>query len=217
MAASRASSERAATRARAGRRQPARAAAPRGKGRRDDILGALHDCVIDQGYAKSTLADIARRAGMSPSHLLYYFRGKDAILDAYFKEVAERILRRIGEFRTQPLERQIDLLSALFFAGKGLTRFEIGFMLECFGAAVHDQQLHGLKAALDRDCKKYLRQLFGATVNRERAADHAEIAYALLIGLRTAAYFDSRLGLPEALRLFRAEMRTLAGLGRRNG
>jgi AcrR family transcriptional regulator len=217
MAASRASSERAARRARSHRRQPARATDPRGQGRRADILSALHDCVIDQGYAKTTLADIARKAGMSPSHLLYYFRGKDAILDAYFKEVAERILRRIDEFRTAPLERQIDRLSALFFAGKGLTRFEIGFMLECFGAAVHDQQLHHLKAGLDRNCKKYLRQLFGATVNRERAADYAEIAYALLIGLRTAAYFDSRLGLPEALRLFRAEMRTLAGLARRNG
>lgn len=148
---------------------------------------------------------------MSPSHLLYYFRGKDAILDAYFKEVAERILQRIEAFRTESLERQIDLLSELFFAGKDLTRSEIGFMLECFGAAVHDAQLRSLKAALDRACKDYLRELFSASPNRARAVDRAEIAYSLLIGLRTATYFDTRVGLPEALRLFRAEMRSLGG------
>jgi AcrR family transcriptional regulator len=184
----------------------------RGAGRRADILRALHDCVIDQGYSRTTLADIARKAEMSPSHLLYYFRGKDAILDAYFKDVADRILRRIEAFRSEPLERQIDLLSELFFAGKDLTRSEIGFMLECFGAAVHDSQLRNLKSRLDRACKDYIRELFAAAPNRARAADRAEIAYALLIGLRTATYFDTRVGLPEALRLFRAEMRSLGGL-----
>ena len=49
--------------------------------RRSRILRALHDCVIEKGYAKTTLADVARVAGMSSSHLLYYFRGKDAILE----------------------------------------------------------------------------------------------------------------------------------------
>jgi AcrR family transcriptional regulator len=183
----------------------------RGERRRAGILQALHDCVIEQGYSKTTLADIARRSGMSPSHLLYYFSGKDAILDAYFKEVADRLLQRIDAFRGESVERQIDLLSELFFAGKGLTRSEIGFMLECFGAAVHDARLRSLKSGLDRACKDYLRQLFGAVPGRQRAGDRAEIAYALLVGLRTATYFDTRLSLHEARRVFRAEMRNLAG------
>lgn len=193
-----------------------RALAPRkggrAAGRRAAILRALHDCVIERGFARTTLADIAREAGLSPSHLLYYFPGKDAILDAYFKQVSERILERIEGFRAAPLERQIDLLSELFFAGEGLTRSEIGFMLECFGAAVHDRQLHRLKADLDRACKQYLAGFFTQAHGPVPAADAAEVAYALLIGLRTAAYFDKRVGLPEALRLFRAEMRRLAGL-----
>jgi hypothetical protein len=46
---------------------------------------------------------------------------------------------------------------------------------------------------------------------RQRAGDRAEIAYALLVGLRTATYFDTRLSLHEARRVFRAEMRNLAG------
>jgi len=190
---------------------PGKAANVRGSERRRSILNALHDCVIEKGYAKTTLADVARVAEMSPSHLLYYFRGKDAILEYYFEDMAERLLERIDGFRTERPERQIDLLAELFFAGKGMSTSEIGFMLECFGAAVHDEQLHREKSELDRTFKKYLEALFQQTLRgADSARDTAETAYAMLIGLLTAAFFDDRLGLPKAHRLFRAEMLRLA-------
>lgn len=201
--------------------RPQRHSAPptlrvRGKKRRKRILEALHDCVIEQGYSKTTLADIARAAGMSPSHLLYYFSGKDDILEQYFEIVATRIRERIDGFRGESVKRQIDLLAELFFAGKGITRSEIGFMLECFGVAVHDPTLHREKADLDKFCKAYLRELFKASSGGTTTAkDAAELAYAILIGLRTAAYFDQRLKLPQALRLFHTEVSNLAGVGAR--
>jgi len=185
----------------------------RGGKRRKRILVAFHDCIIKKGYSKTTLRDVANAADMSASHLLYYFSGKNAILDCYFENVAQRIMERLNGFRSESPDRQIDLLVDLFFAGKGITRSEIGFMLECFGVAVHDKQLHIGKAELDRFCKAYLRELFkqspcGATA----AGDSAEIAYAMLIGLRTAAFFDRKLGLPKARRLFHEEMLSLANL-----
>ncbi len=190
----------------------------RGDERRKRILEALHDCIIDKGYPKTTLADIAEAAGMTPSHLLYYFRGKDAILEQYFQNVADRVLERISEFSNQGPERQIDLLGGLFFAGKGINHSEIGFMLECFGVAVHDQKLHSEKAELDRQFKVCLKKLFEAASpeSAARAEDSAELAYALLMGLLTAAYFDERLGLPQAQRLFRSSMLGLANPGRRS-
>ena len=190
----------------------------RGDERRKRILAALHDCIIDKGYPKTTLADIAQAASMTPSHLLYYFRGKDAILEQYFQNVADRILVRIDEFSTQSPERQIDLLGGLFFAGKGINDSEIGFMLECFGVAVHDKKLHDEKAELDRRFKEYLRALFkgAAPGDAARAKDSAELAYALLMGLLTAAYFDERLSLPQAQRLFRSSMLNLANPGQQS-
>ena len=188
----------------------------RGDKRRRKILKALHDCVIEQGYAKTTLADVARAAGMSPSHLLYYFAGTDAILAHYFANVGQRIVERIEGFRAESHERQIHLLAELFFAGKGITKSEIGFMLECFGVAVHDRQLQNEKTALDRFCKEYLRQLFERSpCGPAKARSSAEVAYAMLVGLRTAAYFDERLAPSQARRLFHAEMLNLAQLGRR--
>jgi len=185
----------------------------RGDRRRARILTALHDCIIAQGYSKTTLRDVAKAAGMSASHLLYYFSGKDAILETFFQNVADLLLERIEGFRNLSPEQQVDQLADLFFAGKGLTRSEIGFMLECFGVAVHDQRLRQMKAHLDRQCKAYLQDLFDALDgDRSRSAeDAAEIAYAVLIGLRTAAYFDPQVELPNARRLFHSSILRLAG------
>jgi AcrR family transcriptional regulator len=187
----------------------------RGDKRRRAILEALHHCVIEKGYPKTTLADVARAAGMSPSHLLYYFPGTDAILACYFANVTQRIFERLEGFRSETPERQIQLLTELFFAGKGITKTEIGFMLESFGVAVHDKDLHEEKAELDRYCKAYLQQLFEKSpCGASEARDSAEVAYAMLVGLRTAAYFDEQLGPRHARRLFHAEMLNLANLPR---
>jgi AcrR family transcriptional regulator len=188
-------------------------AALRGDQRRGKILKALHDCVIDRGYAKTTLADVARGAGMSPSHLLYYFQGTDAILAHYFSIVGRRIIQRLEDFRGEEPQRQIRLLAELFFAGTAVKKSEIGFMLECFGVAVHDKRLRSEKTAIDRFCKEYLQQLFERSpCGPAQATTSAEIAYAMLVGLRTAAYFDARLGPRHARRLFHESMLRLAQL-----
>ena len=189
----------------------------RGGKRRARILGAFHDCIIEKGYAKTTLRDVARKAEMSASHLLYYFPGKDIMLEHYFENVSQRIVERIDSFTSEPPQRQIELLADLFFAGKGITRSEIGFMLECFGVAVHDKQIRSDTTKLDRFCKKYLKDLFKQSPGgAENARDNAEISYSMLIGLRTAAYFDRRLSLLRARGLFHREMLNLAGYSQRD-
>lgn len=183
----------------------------RGGVRRARILSAFHKCIISKGYAKTTLRDVARAADMSASHLLYYFSGKDTLLEHYFKNVAKRITERMGHFSSEDPVTQIDMIAGLFFGGKGITKSEIGFMLECFGVAVHDQPLHNEKAKLDAACKRYLKVLFQHAGRGSQASDLAEVSYALLIGLRTAVYFDERLELPQARVLFHDQMMNLAG------
>ena len=79
---------------------------------------------------------------------------------------------------------------------------------------MHDQQLHNEKRDWDRYCKSYLEELFGKSPSGPGTAhDNAEVAYAMLIGLRTAAFFDERLGPSKARRLFYSEMMSLAKLG----
>lgn len=151
---------------------------------------------------------------MYPSHLLYYYKGgKDAILEHFFQNVALKILARIDSFRDEPAEKQIVLLAELFFASAGIERSEIGFMLECFGVAVNDRVLRREKSELDEKCKSYLTELFEKTPGGliPGAKDSAEVAYAMLIGLRSAVYFDEKLSLREAHRLFLSSMLAIAG------
>ncbi len=182
--------------------------------RRRRIFQALHDCVIDKGYTRTTLADIAAGAGMSASHLLYYFRGKEDILEQYFENVSEKFLARIGDRGDAAARDRIEHLADLWFRGEASTRTEIGFMLECFGAAVHDEVLRVTKAEFDLRCKDHLAAIFQAApacyLGDDR--DAAEVAYAMMIGLRSAVYFDQAMDLATAHRIFRDTLLKIASL-----
>jgi AcrR family transcriptional regulator len=188
----------------------------RGEERRRRIFKSLHDCILAQGYVKTTLADIAAGADMSASHLLYYFNGKDDILEQYFDSISIRFLEKIDEFSQLEPRDQIQSLTDFWFKGAAGTVEEIGFMLECFGAAVNDDVLRVTKAEFDERCKAYLVSIFDASprVFMNNSKDAAEIAYGLMIGLRSAVYFDTDIDLADAHRLFLATMLTMAGLDR---
>lgn len=198
----------AAQGARAGARHDSRGAA-----RRRRIFQSLHDCIIRKGYIKTTLADIADQAGMSASHLLYYFQGKEDILEQYFDNVSVRFLERIEALDGLQAQAQLRALADLWFKGETSARREIGFMLECFGAAVHDPTLRRTKAAFDRRYKTWLSDVYrqAPSLLMGSPEDAAEIAYATMIGLRSAVYFDSRMSLKQAHRLFREALLAAGG------
>jgi AcrR family transcriptional regulator len=186
----------------------------RGDQRRRRIFRSLHDCILEKGYVKTTLADVAEGADMSASHLLYYFKGKEAILEQYFENVSVQFLERLDKFSEQEPRDQIQSLADFWFKGEASTRKEIGFMLECFGAAVNDDVLRVTKAEFDMRCKAYLADIF---INAPRiflgdAKDAAELSYALMIGLRSAVYFDDDIDLEDAHRLFLNSMLSMCGL-----
>ncbi|MFK8040933.1 TetR/AcrR family transcriptional regulator [Congregibacter sp.] len=183
----------------------------RAQNRRRRIFRALHDCIIETGYSNTTLAHIAKRADMSPSHLLYYFQGKERILEEYFDNVSQWFLARIAEISEEPVEERIFLLSELWFEESEDAYADIGFMLECFGEAVHDGVMRQTKSQFDRSCKESLELMLSQHSLRDgiSPAQAAEIGYALLIGLRNSAYFDNNVTLSEAANSFLAAIRNL--------
>ncbi|HET7928729.1 MAG TPA: helix-turn-helix domain-containing protein, partial [Actinomycetota bacterium] len=69
--------------------------------RREAVLQAALDVIVDRGLANTRMSDIAERAGMSAGHILYYFESKDDLLmellrwseDLLFKQAAEEFER----------------------------------------------------------------------------------------------------------------------------
>ena len=104
----------------------------RGDLKRKRILEALRRCIIAKGYAKTTLAEIAIEAELYPSHVLYYFSGKEAILEFYFAQVSSLFRRRLNSFKDEAPSEKIRSLTDFFFADNAASHSEIGFMLECW-------------------------------------------------------------------------------------
>lgn len=65
---------------------PARHSASRaGKAKlRESIIAIAIDLFSQKGYAKTTLAEVARKAGIEPSSLYYYFPSKSSLIEAIF-------------------------------------------------------------------------------------------------------------------------------------
>ncbi len=176
----------------------------RGDKRRRRIYRSLHDCILEKGYIKTTLLDIAQGADMTASHLLYYFKGKEDLLGQYFENVSVQFMQQLDDFRKLDIEGQIRALTDFWFERDSGTYKEIGFMLECLGAAVNEEALRGTKAEFDAHCKAFLKQIFESAPGNVlgTAKDSAELTHAMMMGLRSAVYFDDDIDLEQAHGLF---------------
>jgi TetR/AcrR family transcriptional regulator, fatty acid metabolism regulator protein len=58
--------------------------------RRSQIVRCAVDALAEAGYSGASLAEIARRAGVSKGVVLYYFSGKDDLLEHVFIDVYSR-------------------------------------------------------------------------------------------------------------------------------
>ncbi|RGB67948.1 TetR/AcrR family transcriptional regulator [Harryflintia acetispora] len=76
--------------------------------RREEIVQAARELFGQNGFAKTTISDIAQRIGIAKGLFYYYFRTKDevmnAVVDEYISETSE-VVRHIVEQDTDFLKR----------------------------------------------------------------------------------------------------------------
>ncbi len=88
---------RQSTSSRDPRRRPA-SGVPRDEGeevRRSQLVDVTIDSLAEVGYVGTTLAEIARRAGVSPGLVAHYFGDKDGLLEAAFRTLARPLAARV--------------------------------------------------------------------------------------------------------------------------
>ena len=72
--------------------------------RRVQLIEVTIDSLAEVGYVGTTLAEIARRAGVSPGLVSHYFGDKDGLLEAAFRTLARtlavRVRARLAQART---------------------------------------------------------------------------------------------------------------------
>ena len=90
----------------------------RSRVRRDQVLCAAADCFRARGFHGASMAELAKRAGMSVGHIYHYFENKEAIIEA----IVERDLA-ISMALLDELSRDPDPEAAILrFVRDDLTR-----------------------------------------------------------------------------------------------
>ena len=70
----------------------------RSRARRDQILSAAAKLFGENGFHGSSMAELAKRAGMSVGHIYHYFENKDAIIEALVDRQMEELPGMLDEF-----------------------------------------------------------------------------------------------------------------------
>jgi len=82
---------------------------PKSKLRRELIIDAAYDVLVDEGYTAVTVTNVAKHAGISPSHLQYYFRNAQEIISATNEQVLNNWEAMIEEAAFQYLGKEPPL------------------------------------------------------------------------------------------------------------
>lgn len=131
-------------------------------GRRERVLRAAMEAIVSQGAARVRITEIARRAGMSPGHILYYFGSKDRILletlvwsETSYAELRHRELPRIPS----AVDRLIRFIEIAAPTGRADPNWSLWFHV--WALSENDAEVKRRAAEIDRawirDCEDIVR------------------------------------------------------------
>ena len=66
-----------------------------GEQRREQMLRAALEVIVERGYADTRIADVAERTGTSPALVIYYFKTRDQLLTGGHKVLRGHLVRRV--------------------------------------------------------------------------------------------------------------------------
>ena len=118
--------------------------------RREAILDAACTVLAEQGLAATRISDVAKRVGISPGHVLYYFESKADLFMQSLRTVEDR-LRDEALVRFQDTATAADRWNALLdvMSPSGPGDFKLALWLEAWEMAHRDRQVGELVAELE--------------------------------------------------------------------
>ena len=122
-----------AERARSGRRD--------GASTRTLILEATRRRLIEHGYAKLNVRDIAADAGVNHALIGYHFRGKQPLVLAVLDEANARLLERQAGMYAKPTQASAKWRQACDFYQEDLDSGFVKLLMELMAGSFHDEAL----------------------------------------------------------------------------
>lgn len=116
-------------------------ASPRGRRAAVLILTAARDALVEEGYPRLTMRNVADRAGITVGNLSYYYANKEDLLhdllEAVIQGYVEDFDRIAGDERRSPEERLEAMVR--FVVGDLATKETTGFFPALWALACHNE------------------------------------------------------------------------------
>jgi TetR/AcrR family transcriptional regulator, repressor for uid operon len=188
------------------------AAAQRNRARRDQILSAAMKCFVENGFHGSSMAELAKRAGMSVGHIYHYYESKDAIIEAIVDRDIEEAPGMLDAFSGAD-----DLVAAMMdrldeTVERHLDRDRAALRLEMLAEAARNpriaKKLHSADAAARN---RLIQALTGRlpSLGPGEVADRVEATAAIFQGLIVRAVHNPDLDRDAFVRTMRLVLREL--------
>jgi AcrR family transcriptional regulator len=150
--------------------------------RRTEIVDAVQRCIVRKGLAATTMADVAREAGMQRSAISHFLGTRDEVITAAIERSCDYYIELIGTVVAEhPPERRSQALVDELIGGKRADPDAMVLFDEIVALAHHDErartEVERAYGVLDHELKAALRARYPGAPSRDRTA----VAHALVL------------------------------------
>ena len=153
--------------------------------RRRQLIDATIEAIAEVGFNSATIAEIARRAGVSTGLVAFYFGDKDGLLEATLRHLARELSRRVAA-RLRDATSARARVQAVIDTNLGASQFErrIGTVwLAFWGQVPHSPRFGRVQRAYQRRIAANLASALRMVLMPEPARALAETVASLIDGL----------------------------------
>lgn len=151
--------------------------------RRKQIIDTAIEAIAQEGFAQTTIAEIAKRAGVSTGVITYHFKNKDELLEQCVRKLFEApnayVIQRVDTQHTFTLKLKTFIEANIEFMLKN--RSHSTAMVSSFGAFNSETARHRILARQYTKIRKYLIRILEGGKSKGEFRDFSTETIAQLI------------------------------------
>jgi TetR/AcrR family transcriptional repressor of bet genes len=167
--------------------------------RKADIVRGLAAVMAERGYAKATIKEIARAAGLAPGLVHYHFRDKQQMLLSLIEGLAALVRERMARsaLETPDLFAAID---ALLGTEEGVEASAVACWVVIGAEAVRQPEVRQLYEALMREALEEFTKAFRSAMRSADRSDATADIAAMSVLATIEGFFRLSAGAPSCVR-----------------
>ena len=153
--------------------------------RKDQVIAATIQCIVDKGLAKMSVKDISAQAGVSTGIIYHYFKNKEdlllQVLKESFRKSHEQVMSTVGEL-TDPMAKLSAHMENIYAVPRENPDFFI-VLMNYLGEAKYNPAIQQIVNRFMNNLQLYMKEYLKFDMNEKDLKNLPVIIYALGMGL----------------------------------